>query len=286
MIYCILWMDNYILNYKQQNVDSRDFKYNNVLHKDINTTKIFSLDKTKIKIYDQGKLGSCLSNAISGSIHYYNNTINPSRLYIYFNGRATSGNRSIMSDNGLTVRDGCKSVFDYHVCNEEEWVYDASSFFMMPSLNCYKNSFNFTNFIYYSINQDLDLIKSCLINGNPIIFGFIVYTSFMSVEVSKTGRVPMPSQQDNVVENTTDHKVLGGHSSVIIGFNDEEQVFQCVNSWGQKWGEGGFFYIPYQYVLDPSLAFDFTIINFNSTIPVVIPITTTKTKSNLKMQFI
>ena len=277
---------NYILNYKRQSEDSRDINYPHSLHKDINTTPVFKLDKTKIKIYDQKKIGSCVSNAVAGCINYYNNTINPSRLYIYFNGRAT--NKDINNDTGLPVRDGCKSVFNYHTCNENDWIYDASNYTTMPPLNCYTSSFNYNNFIYYSVSQDLEQLKTCLLLNNPIMFGFIVYSSFMSKDVTKTGIIPMPSETDNIVGENIEHRVVGGHCSLIVGYNDDEQKFICVNSWNDTWGDKGYFYIPYQYVLDPSLAFDFTVMNFNSTIPVVIPISTPKStnvKSILKMKF-
>lgn len=256
---------DYKLNYKFQEKDIRDFIYPTNLHKDVNETKIFVLDKTKFKIYDQGKIGSCVSNSIAGVIWFYNNSINPSRLYIYFNGRVIV-NQNIIDDTGFSISAGCRSVREYSVCNEQDWAYIASAFSIMPSLNCYKTSYNFNNFIYYSIGQDLNLLKSCIMNGNPIMFGFMVYTSFMTPEVAKTGRVPMPSTEDHIVGGGNDHKVLGGHASIIIGFNDELQVFICVNSWGDKWGDNGYFYIPYLYILDTSLSSDFTVINFTNTI--------------------
>lgn len=274
-------MTDYVLNYTRQTDDNRDIKFSLILHKDINT-RVFSLDKTNFKILDQGKLGSCVSNAISSCINYYNDTINPSRLYIYFNARAM--NKDINKDTGLAVRDGCKSVFEYHTCCENDWIYDITNFTKMPSLNCYTNSFNYKNFIYYSVSQDLAQLKTSLLSNNPIMFGFMVYKSFMSNDVSGNGIVPMPTETDFIVEENGDHKVVGGHCALIVGFDDDTQYFSCVNSWSDNWGDKGFFYMPYQYILDTALAFDFTVINFDSPTPIVIPIST-KVKTNLKMQF-
>jgi C1A family cysteine protease len=264
----------YKLNYKFQERDDRDFKYPLNIDKDINTTRIFSLDIAKIQIYDQGSLGSCVSNAIAGAIQYYNYTINPSRLYIYFNARALL--KDINTDSGLSIRQGCNSVLQYHTTNENDWIYDVSNFTTMPPLYCYKNSFNYKNFIYYNVSQDLQLLKTGLLAGNPILFAFMVYTSFMSDEVKETGRVPMPDFNiENIVGENIEHRVVGGHCSIIIGFNDQEQVFKCVNSWGANWGDSGVFYMPYQYILNPLLCSDFVILNFNSTTPIITtPITT------------
>lgn len=272
-------MDTYVLNYTRQSNDNRDIKLPLILHKDINT-RVFSLDRTKFKIYDQGKLGSCVSNAISSCVNYYNYTINPSRLYIYFNARAM--NKNINDDTGIAVRDGCKSIFNYHTCDENDWIYDITNFTKMPSLNCYMNSYNYKNFIYYSVSQDLAQLKTSLLSNNPIMFGFIVYTNFK--DASGNGIVPMPTETDSIVGENSEYKVIGGHCSICIGFDDNTQHFVCVNSWSDKWGDKGFFYMPYQYIIDPALAFDFTVINFDSPTPIVIP-KSTKVKTNLKMQF-
>jgi sugar lactone lactonase YvrE len=40
----------------------------------------------------------------------------------------------------------------------------------------------------------------------------------------------------------------GGHSVLLIGYNDAAQYFVAKNSWGTNWGEGGFFRIAYNQV--------------------------------------
>lgn len=38
---------------------------------------------------------------------------------------------------------------------------------------------------------------------------------------------------------------LGGHCICIVGYDDESKHWICQNSWGEGWGEGGFFRIAY-----------------------------------------
>ena len=57
-----------------------------------------------------------------------------------------------------------------------------------------------------------------------------------------------------------DEKVKGGHAVLIVGYDDTIKRFLCMNSWGILWGMRGYFTIPYEYVLNPSLAGDFWVL--------------------------
>ena len=70
----------------------------------------------------------------------------------------------------------------------------------------------------------------------------------MTQNVAKTGIVPMPDLKKE--------KLQGGHCMNIIGYDDTKQLFICANSWGKNWGNAGFCYMPYMYILNTSLASD------------------------------
>jgi C1A family cysteine protease len=91
-------------------------------------------------------------------------------------------------------------------------------------------------------------MKGCLASGYPFVFGFSVYESFESQEVKQTGRVPMPSPNE---------QLLGGHAVLAVGYDDSQRRFIVRNSWGKDWGMQGYFTIPYAYLLDDNLADDF-----------------------------
>ena len=63
--------------------------------------------------------------------------------------------------------------------------------------------------------------------------------------------VPMPSKEE---------KMKGGHACVLCGFSDDKQCFIVRNSWGENWGDGGYFLLPYNYATNDNLAADFWVI--------------------------
>jgi C1A family cysteine protease len=79
----------------------------------------------------------------------------------------------------------------------------------------------------------------------------MVYSSFMTNTVAKNGIVPMPNTQTETQE--------GGHCVCIVGYNDATQMFKCANSWGTSWGINGYFFLPYNYVINTALAGDLCI---------------------------
>lgn len=201
-----------------------------------------------IPINDQGNLGSCVANAFNWSIKYQNNNFSISRLYLYDLCRWFDGD-SMTQDNGTYVSTPC-NISQFGYLSEIFVPYNVNNFSKLIPVNSLKNIKTFKIFSFNSINQDLISIKTYLTTIKcPIIFGINVYTSFESQTVANTGFVPMP--------NTTTEELLGGHCIQIVGFNDNNSCFTCINSWGAGWGDKGKFYLPYNYVLDPNLSGDF-----------------------------
>ena len=50
---------------------------------------------------------------------------------------------------------------------------------------------------------------------------------------------------------------LGGHAVMAVGYDNEKQVFIVRNSWGLGWGDKGYFYMPYEYIINNDLCDDF-----------------------------
>lgn len=202
--------------------------------------------------YDQGDLGSCTGNAIAGAIQFGRRKqkqkpdFTPARLFIYYNERAIEGTVNV--DSGAQIRDGIKSVVKQGACTEKTWPYQITQFTVKPPPPAFKEASKYQVTSYSRLTQTLTQLKGCLASGYPFVFGFTVYESFESPAVAKSGVMPMPAASE---------KVLGGHPVVAAGYDDKSQRFIVRNSWGSKWGQKGYFTMPYAYITESNLADDF-----------------------------
>jgi C1A family cysteine protease len=205
-------------------------------------------------VYNQHHLNSCSANAIAAAIwfeerhrHHNPRHPSPSRLFIYYNEREIEG--VVKHDESVSLRDGYKTVVRHGVCLERTWPYDVLRFRRRPPDHCYTHAEQHRAVRYARLEQTLEAAKACLAGGQPFTAGFAVYESFKSALVKHTGVVPLPSRAHET------H--LGGHAMLVVGYLDDSRHFIVRNSWGPEWGHEGYCYIPYQYALDPDLAWDF-----------------------------
>jgi C1A family cysteine protease len=266
----------YKLSYKFQPTDDRDYKIHSVITdvSDFNNLKVSNTITTKTSvtvtkstvstsftvsvlpnILDQGDLNDCVANAFYYSVmSQTNNGVPLSRLFVYANARCIEFT-PLNQDDGCSIRAMCSALSKYGVCKEDVYPYTITNGTELPPLNAYYNTKKFRSFTYTFIKQDLITIKSTLkLYNSPIIFGIMVYPSFMTDTVAKTGIIPMP--------DTKTETSLGGHCVCLVGYNDTTQMFLCGNSWGKEWGSKGYFYLPYAYIVDPILAADFCVTKF------------------------
>ncbi len=248
--------NNRIYNHKRQSIDIRDYKYTPI-NTSSNTISKYSLTDTSVNcpVLDQGSLGSCVSNASFALLYILSNgTIELSRLHLYLCSRAID-NSNLNLDTGSTMRGVMSAILKYGVCNETICPYDISKFNKLSPPRAFLEKYNINNFVYSFVNQDLTTIKNTILSGNPIMIGISVYNSINTPIVSKTGIIPMPKLRKE--------KQLGGHAILLLGYDDTTNLFKFQNSWGISWGVNGYGFLPYNYVLNPMLAYDLCTVTFN-----------------------
>jgi C1A family cysteine protease len=199
-------------------------------------------------IEDQLNLGSCTSFAAGAAIRFARkkqglSDFVTSHLFLYYNSR-----RQKSVDSGAYIRDVMKTASKQGDCPELEWPYEIERFAIKPPAQCYKDALLDRVLSYQRVARDLNQMKACLASGWPFIGGISVYASFESQEVARTGIVPMPGETEDL---------LGGHAIAFCGYDTAKGVLCFRNSWGDSWGDKGYGYIPFAYLMDKGLSADF-----------------------------
>ncbi len=250
-------------NWKPDLPDQRDFPFSLKVAAPVSIPMLIDLRKKCSPIEDQGPIGSCTGNALSGLMEYLQlqelqnepqddaeiytdgKFEDVSRLFIYYNERVLENTTD--EDSGATMRDGIKALANWGVCRESLWPYSPKNVFNKPNRKAYLEAKQHLISTYFRL-ENLNELKQCLTLGFPFVFGFAVYESFETAEVARTGIMPMPKKSE---------RMIGGHAVMGAGYDDDKKMLLVRNSWGKNWGESGYFWMPYDYVDRSHLALDF-----------------------------
>jgi len=219
-------------------------------------------------IEDQGQIGSCTAHAGAGIIEYYEKIsfgrhIDTSRLFLY---KVTRNLMKMKGDTGAYLRTTVGAMVLFGVPPEDFWPYtdEEKKFDQEPPAFCYAFAQNYQAIKYFrhdppgtKSEEIIRKVKTYLSKGHPAMFGFTVYNSIEQAE--STGKIPFPSPKE---------RMEGGHAVVVVGYDDKMKIknkygnvettgaLLIRNSWGKEWGEKGYGWLPYEFVLR-GLAEDF-----------------------------
>ncbi|MDZ8031443.1 C1 family peptidase [Nostoc sp. DedSLP04] len=220
-------------------------------------------------IEEQGNLKSCTAIAGVALVEYFERKvmgedINASSLFLY---KVARNLMHLTGDTGASTRFAMKAMALFGIPPEEYWPYEIENFDEEPPAFCYAYAQHYQAIQYFRLDlpiltkeQALGNIKHFLAAGVPAMFGFTTYSSILNNKTVKTGKIPYPNYGE---------KMVGGHAVVAVGYDDNKSIdhpnyksinnsnnksltlgaFLIRNCWGEDWGEDGYGWLPYEYVL-------------------------------------
>lgn len=208
-------------------------------------------------IEDQGAFGSCTAHVGTGLIEFfikktYDKDFKASTFFLY---KVTRNLLGYQDDMGAFLRDTMKAMVLFGVPPEAYCTLEDIN--DEPSAFCYALAQRYQADEYYRLDSPgtspcglLHHIKVTLSLQLPLMFGFNLYASID--EISKDGKIPFPTGSENFI---------GGHAVAAVGYDDNLEIenwrneqkttgaLLIRNSWGESWGDKGYGWLPYDYVL-------------------------------------
>lgn len=197
-------------------------------------------------IGNQGQLGTCVAWAIG-----YNNktyldgvarNLSPSQLQSFSNQYSPTdlffsidpSKRSC--NNGTNFEDAFNVLISRGVNTLANVPYDEVCRSNSPGSVATASANRIKNFrrIQGSVNE----IKEYLAQGIPVVIGAMVNREFQQL------------RGNEVLNNLNYTGNEGGHAMVIAGYDDSKSAFCIVNSWGTSWGDYGFLWVGYNFLVN------------------------------------
>ena len=212
-------------------------------------------------VRNQGKINPCTAHAAVALVEYFEKRSQgtaacASPMFLYKVARNLMGKTG---DTGSNTRFTMKALASIGVPPEEYWPYDETKLDLEPSAFCYALAGRYRSIGYHRLDPKdrpkeivLKYAKTLLSQNRPVMFGVMAYYRAWA-NFATSDRLCYPTEDDTL---------LGAHNIAVVGYDDNiitenekntsiqtKGAFLIKNSYGQEWGNAGYGWIPYDYLL-------------------------------------
>lgn len=246
----------FILNYKQDSVDSRDHLSKKLTPYEINRIQsngdIIDYTSEMSPVKNQGSLGSCVGFAVVAMKEWQEQQEHLGELLEGKSYKRAAKHYDLSEQwlyykckdidywpgqEGTSIRFAMQILHNVGVPCEKAWEYNAR-YVGKPK--------RWANLIskwalggeYIRLQSPEDVIKSLKTNG-PVCVGVGCFLEIFYT--TSDGIVAYPADPNTC---------YGGHAICLVGWNPETRMFKFKNSWSANWGENGYGYLSYDYIKD------------------------------------
>jgi len=217
--------------------DERDWPLSRIVAP-VTLPRSVRLDHLVPRIKNQGSCGTCVGHAVSSATEtgYKQKKQLPeeglSALFIYARSKQEDGIPDVQGTYPrvalkIAQKEGTvpESIFPYVLlrdCNRPPIPSESIQAHAEYKIKAYARLWT------------LDEIKQALASGKIVVAGILVTSSFL--DWNGQGAIGVP-----------DGHIYGSHAVVFCGYDDDKKAIRGVNSWGEKWGDKGFFWLSYDF---------------------------------------
>lgn len=210
---------------------------------------------------NQGMLNACTAYAAAALVEYYE-TRSSSKATILSEQFLYKVTRNLMGttgDTGVNTRSAMKALAAIGITPLDFWPNDPAKFDDEPSAFCYALAGRYRSVEYQRLDPKdrpkemvLQIVKTLLSQNRPVMFGVMAYFGTWQ-QFAKSDRLPFPAAGDTM---------FGAHNTAVVGYDDSittvnekdpsittTGAFLIKNSYGVEWGDQGYGWIPYDYLL-------------------------------------
>lgn len=206
-----------------------------------------------LPILDQGRLGSCVGQAVSEAIYMREvaqgvpGATLSSRLWNYYMGRAVDG-ALWDGDCGTSFGSAFEGIAKLGFPPESAWPYDDTNtgsgsdpFRRVPGDAVYSLAYDTRipdGQVAYHAIETTDDARAAIVANFPVLVGVLVDEAFCKGAIDAAKPVPPPT------------KPSGGHALVCVGYDvvEGELAFRIRNSWSSGFGDGGYCWFTAEYM--------------------------------------